>query len=69
MRDRQGLLAHPFRGQTHSRDLIDVIAQAAVFDHLGQHGQDAGVVHARAHVQHRRDADRLADFPQARADF
>ena len=50
-------------------NLVDVIAQAAFFDHLGQHGQDAGVVHAGAHVQHRRDADRLADFAQPRPDL
>ena len=42
-------------------------AQATFAGHLGQDGQDAGVVDAGAHVQHRRHADGLADLAQARA--
>ena len=35
----------------------DVVAEAAGRDHVGEDRQDAGVVDAAAHVQHRRDAD------------
>ncbi len=68
-RNRQRLFAHPLRRKADGGNLVDVITQAAFFDHLRQHGQDARVIHARPHVQHGRDTDRLADFAQARPDF
>ena len=44
-----------------------IFAQAAFGQNVGGSHQDAAVVHARSHVQHRRNADRFADFAQRRA--
>ena len=46
--DGQRLLAHPFGGNAHGRDVADVFAQPALGRHLAQHGEDAAVVHAGA---------------------
>ncbi len=65
--DGNGLLTHPLGGGAGRRQVADVIAQAAGLDAGGGGHQDPGVVHAGAHVQHRRDTHRLADLGQAGA--
>ena len=65
--DLEGLLAVVLRRDADGRDLVDVVAQAAGLDDVGEDGQDAGVVDAGAHVEHRRHAGGLADLGEAGA--
>ena len=67
MADGDGLLTHPLGGGAGRRQVADVVAQAAGLDAGGGRHQDPGVVHAGAHVQHRRDTHGLADLGQAGA--
>ena len=65
--DGDGLLAHPLGAEADGRQVVDVLAQAALGGDLREHREDARVVDAGAEVQHRRDADGLADLAQAGA--
>ena len=65
--DGQGLFAHPFRRGAGHRQIADIIAQTAVFDHRRGSHQNAAVVHAGTEVEDRRHAHRLADRSQTLA--
>ena len=65
--DGDGLLAHPLGAEADGRQVVDVLAEAALGGDLREHGEDARVVDAGAEVQHRRDADGLHDLAQAGA--
>ena len=65
--DGDGLLAHPLGAEADGRQVVDVLAEAALGGHLREHREDARVVDAGAQVQHRRDADGLHDLAQAGA--
>ena len=65
--DGDGLLTHPLGGGAGRRQVANIVAQAAGLDAGGGGHQDPGVVHAGAHVQHRRDTYGLADLGQAGA--
>ena len=67
MADGDGLLTHPLGRGAGGRQVADVVAQAAGLDAGGGRHQDPAVVHAGAHVQHRRDTYGLADLGQAGA--
>ena len=60
--DLERLLAEPLGGEGDRGQAGDVVAEAAGRRDVGEDREDARVVHARAHVQHRRDADGLADL-------
>ena len=65
--DGDGLLAHPLGAEADGREVVDVLAEAALRGDLREHGEDARVVDAGPEVEHRRDADGLHDLAQAGA--
>ena len=67
MADADGFFTHPFRRRSGRRQIADVIAQSAGFDHFGGRQQDAAVVHAGSQVQDRRNTHGLADLGQTRS--
>ncbi len=44
--DGDGLFAHPFRSQAHRWNLVNIVTQAAVLNHLSEYGQNSSVIHA-----------------------
>src|SRR5210317_1458581 len=61
-----GLLTHPLGSTSGCRQIADVVAESACFDHLGGGQQDTAVVDAGAEMQYRRNTDGLTDLSQSR---